>query len=233
MASASDWMPSTWAGKRAMYENIEGKIAGHAAELDLTPAEVTEIEKMCAAAIAVIDFNTEFASTAHAVTEWRDNVFNGIKGKTLTDPPTPETFTNDPAYETGIFQATRDWRDRWLAANGYTKAIGEDLMILGTKGDKVSEADVTPTISAHAAASGYLVGLIVTGREDSDQWIVETRQNGGSWTNTGSFTGKTADVHITPTTPGQPEVIEIRVRLRRKNADYGNPSQIATVTVNP
>ena len=64
-------------------------------------------------------------------------------------------------------------------------------------------------------------------------WIVETKQNGGSWQNAGSFTGKTADITITPTTPGQPEVVDFRIRLRKNNANYGNVSQTATVTVNP
>jgi hypothetical protein len=45
--------------------------------------------------------------------------------------------------------------------------------------------------------------------------------------------GKSADISITPTTPGDAEQIQVRVQLRKSNADYGQPSDPAYVTVNP
>jgi hypothetical protein len=231
--SGTDWMPATLPGKRAMFENIFGKIAAYAAALGLLPADVTAIQKMCSSFISAYDYTTESRATAQGLTEWLDDAMYGDKGKELPSPPAFGTFTNDPAYVTGIIAVMRGWRERWVASTGYTEAIGEDLMVVATKSGSISPDLITPTLQAHAAQSGYLVALVVADRADSDQWTVEVRQNGGAWKNAGTFTGKSADITITPTNPGQPEQVEIRVQLRRKNANYGNLSQIATVTVNP
>jgi hypothetical protein len=228
-----DWMPSTWAAKAAMFANVGAKIAGYATELGLSPADVTAIQGLCELYSSIYIYQTNSQSAATGLTAWRDDAMNTKVIKDLSDPPAFATFTVPAGAKTGILPTFRDWRDQWVSASGYTDAIGEDLMIVATGGDAPEPGDVTPVIQAHAAQSGYLVGIVVTDRGDSDQWIVETRQGPGDWSNAGSYTGKTADVHITPTTPGKPELVDIRVRLRRKNADYGNTSQIATVTVNP
>ncbi|MBK9216155.1 MAG: hypothetical protein IPM59_11255 [Chloracidobacterium sp.] len=53
------------------------------------------------------------------------------------------------------------------------------------------------------------------------------------WQNAGSFTGKTADITVSPINDGDPEQVEVRVQLRKNNENYANVSQTATVTVNP
>jgi hypothetical protein len=233
VANNADWMPATLPGKRAMFDNILGKIAGYATLLGLLPADVTAIQKMCGAFVTAYDYTMESRATAQGLTEWLDNAMYGNKNKDLPDPPAFAAFTNDPAYITGIIAVMREWRERWVAAPNYTQAVGEDLMIVATKSGSITPDLVTPTLQAHAAQSGFVVALVVSDRAEADQWTAETRQNGGAWTNAGTFTGKSADITVTPTTPGKPEQVEIRVQLRRKNSNYGNPSQIATVTVNP
>ena len=53
------------------------------------------------------------------------------------------------------------------------------------------------------------------------------------WNNAGTFTGKSADLNVTPGEAAVPIQIDVRVQLRKKNANYGQLSQTATVTVNP
>ena len=65
-------------------------------------------------------------------------------------------------------------------------------------------------------------------------WEIEIRRKGETtFTALKSATGKSANVVITPTSDGDPEQIEVRVQLRKSNADYGEPSDPAYVTVNP
>ena len=45
--------------------------------------------------------------------------------------------------------------------------------------------------------------------------------------------GKSIDVTIEPTAQGKPEQIQVRVQLKKNNADYGQPSDAVYVTVNP
>jgi hypothetical protein len=38
---------------------------------------------------------------------------------------------------------------------------------------------------------------------------------------------------VTPTTPGESEQIQVRVQLKKNNQNYGQPSDMVYVTVNP
>ena len=73
----------------------------------------------------------------------------------------------------------------------------------------------------------------MTGRADSNMWDVYILRKGGSWTKQETCSGKSADITITPTIPGDAEQIQVRVQLRKSNADYGQPSDPAYATVNP
>ena len=234
MANDTDWMPSTLGGKVAMMSNVVGKIGGYGTELDLTAGEITAIQTLCNEFVVVYNYHVAANAAASGLTEWRDNAFYGSpKGAALPDPPAFAAFSNNEDYKIGILNIFRDLREQWVAASGYTQAIGEDLMIVKPDGGELPEVDVTPTIQVSAAEIGYSFGILVSGRAASDLWIVETKQKGQDWKNAGSFTGKSADITITPLTPGDPEQVEVLVRLRKDNQDYGNLSQIATVTVNP
>lgn len=64
-------------------------------------------------------------------------------------------------------------------------------------------------------------------------WDVYIQRKGGSWEKVHSATGKSSDVHVTPSTPGDAEQLLVRVQLRKNNADYGQLSDIVPVTINP
>ncbi len=233
-ATGTDWMPRTWGGKRAMFTNVRAKLVNHKDELGLTDDQLTTVQDLCSEAVAIIDYQTQQHSASQGVTEWRDNAFTGSpKGSDLTAPPGQPTFSMPSDGVIGILALFRDYREQWVAASGWTQAIGEDLMVVKVEGETLDASQVTPLITVAPAQFGYVAGITVTDRGDADQWIVETRQQGDDWQTAGAFTGKTADVTITPKNPGQPEVVEFRIRLRKSNQNYGNLSQTATVTVNP
>lgn len=233
MANA-DWMPTTWAGKAAMFANVGAKIGNYDAELGLTPAEVAAAVAMCDQFAAQYSYVTQTQAYSQAVTQWRDLGMSGEpEGDPLGAPPVVPVYNSPGGEIIGLLDAFRAERDRWVAAAGYTQAIGEDLMIVSTAGAGFNPGDVTPTIAVSAAQADYLFGITVSNRADSDMWTVQTKQKGGSWQNAGSFTGKTADITVSPISDGDPEKVEVRVQLRKNNENYGNVSQTATVTVNP
>ena len=91
-----------------------------------------------------------------------------------------------------------------------------------------------PTIDLTAALHGYMYSVVVSRREDSDAWNVMVRHaGGGSWQLAATGTGKSLDIVYSPTTPGDAVQLEVYVQLRRSNANYGEPSEIGLVTVNP
>lgn len=228
-----DWMASTYAGKAAMCSNILAKIDSVSAVLTLTVAQVDRIKLLCEEYLNVYEYTVQTQASGHSVTEWRDQILNGVLDKPAPDPPAAIPYTAVVGSITGWVEAFREMRELIVAQAGYTRAIGEDLMIVKPVTESPDQGSVQPTIQAHGAQSGYVFAIVVSGREKADMWEVQIKQGDGDWVTKGSYTGKSADITITPTTPGQPEQIQVRVQLRKSNANYGQLSQIATVTVNP
>lgn len=233
MPENNDWLERSWPGRVVQFGQIKAHIGQFESELGLTPAEVAEIEAFMAYAISVINHQTDSQAAAKGVTEWRDNAFNGPKGQPLPAPPAANAYVVPAGAETGIIEIIREWREQWVAADGYEQAIGETLMIVKAEGDSLNPNDVTPTIQVSGAQSGYEIGIIVSDRGDAKISQVWIRQKGGEWTLAETLEGKGGSITITPLTPGDPEQVDVRVQLRKNNANYGNVSATHTVTVNP
>jgi hypothetical protein len=108
------------------------------------------------------------------------------------------------------------------------------LGILPTQGDSLVEAEVKPQIETFAAQSGYQFSVVVSGRGNSDMWdVLILKKGAASWQSVKTAVGKSVDVQITPTTPGEAEQIQVRVQLKKNNQNYGQPSDMVYVTVNP
>lgn len=106
--------------------------------------------------------------------------------------------------------------------------------IVVPKGEGISPGSVKPTGDVSAAQNGYLFSVVVANRGESDQSEVQIRRAGSeTWTTVKAFTGKSVDVTVSPTTPGQPEQIQVRIQLKKKNENYGQVSDAVSVTVNP
>ena len=100
----------------------------------------------------------------------------------------------------------------WLTLPGWTKAIGELLLVIKPESNSLNPNDISPTLKAVAAQSGSEVAVIVSDRGGTDLWDLEGRRKGGDWFLLGTFNGKGVSDGITPTTPGEPEQLDLRAR---------------------
>jgi hypothetical protein len=79
----------------------------------------------------------------------------------------------------------------------------------------------------------YEAAWFLAGREEADQFQVWMRKAGTEdWLLAATATGKSVDVTYVATESG-PATLEVYIQLRKGNANYGQPSDIALVTVNP
>lgn len=181
------------------------------------------------------DYSEIIDQDKKAVFQIKAAVYNGDSNVPASPFPVfPVAAPPQSPPQTGILERTQQRNRQIKAAPGYTEEIGVALGIAGGGITAQSPSSVTPTIEVFAGASGAMFSCVVGNRVDSDSWIVQILRTGGSsWQNTGTFTGKSADVNISLTNPGQPEQIQVRIQLRKSNADYGNVSAALTVTVNP
>lgn len=233
MAGETDWLERSWPGRRAQFAQVGAKIGEFENELGLTPAEVAAIVAFCAWAVMVIDYQTEVQAVSKGVTEWRDYAFTGPKGGPVAASPAASAFVVPAGATTGILEQFRDYREQWVAADGYTQAIGETLMIVKAEGESLNPNDVTPTAQVSGAQSGYEIGIIVSDRGEAKISQVWIRQKGGQWVLAETLEGKAGSIIITPLSPGDPEQVDVRIQCRKNNANYGNVSATYTVTVNP
>jgi hypothetical protein len=171
-----------------------------------------------------------------SVTEVKDQVYNGDPDESINAYPSfALTALPNPAVKAGALSRYNNRKGRAKLASGYTEQIGIAMGYVDTPAEPVSPGSVKPVIDvASPAASGYSFTLVISGREDADAGDVLIRRGGSeTWAFAKSFTGKAVDITISPTTPGQPEKIQVTVQLKRKNENYGQPSDAVSVTVNP
>ncbi|HEX8369837.1 MAG TPA: hypothetical protein VF604_14925 [Pyrinomonadaceae bacterium] len=137
------------------------------------------------------------------------------------------------ALKAGVEKRSRERDQRFLHSATMNEAARLALDLVD-ESSNISQHSVKPTVEAFAAAGNYEFALVAANRGKSDMYDVQVRRKGSeTWTVVKSATGKSANVTVAPTTPGQPEQLQVRVQLKRKNENYGQPSDPVYVTVNP
>ncbi|MFN0279560.1 MAG: hypothetical protein ACKVRN_13340 [Pyrinomonadaceae bacterium] len=230
-AQGNDWFPGRLPEQAEMFANVKGKIANYTAILPLTAPQVTQITLICNEFNAVYNYVAQVRSTAEAIVEWRKLIFKGVP--TGSAAPSPPVF---PAYGPvlgsviGIFTQFRDLVEIIKASPGYTRAIGEDLMIVRPATEAPSAGSVTPELKIKGV-SGNTVE-IMSSLQGLDAMRIEYIKDGTSAWNIKAFlTSLPANVTIGLAVPGQPETGRIRAILIEKNEDFGNYSPEYPVTL--
>jgi hypothetical protein len=205
-----------------------------AAPLGITPAE-----------LAALGLDIEDYQALGLMTAQTENYKASLRQYRLTftegkvgdpDPVFPfESFNAPPnaPRPAGFFQRLMEIIERIRVAPAYTPAIGAALGIIPSQPDGIAPNDVKSSIEAFPAQTGYMFSIVVSNRAEADAWAVMIQPKGGEWTNAGTFTGKSADVTFVPTPAGNPVAVSVRVQLKKKNANYGQLSDIVAITLNP
>lgn len=228
------WWPLGLAEQLALMMNVLAKITGHQAALGLTNAQRVKIEELCSSFISVYNYVELQRETAGALIEWRQDCFYRPGGGAQDAPPTFSAYAPPAGAVAGCVTEFKEQRDMCVNIPGAPVAVLEDLMFLGDDKTPNIPGSVQPTVKATAAATGYLASVVVSGREDADGWEAWKLDKGAAnWVYKGTYNGKSADIVFDPTTPGDPYQFQLRIQLRKANANYGQPSDAVTVTLNP
>ncbi len=234
MPNNTDWYPDSMIKLALWWANFLLRRAEFEAKYPILLTRKAEIEK----AGAWIEYWVDARHTFDDMSTQLSKYFNAIAGNDPTaDQPSPITWTLPPnvpdEVPTGIEKFIRDIRREVVGLTNYSKADGEALGFEATAPANIVPADVKPTIQITAAAHGYAASIVVSNRSGIEMWDVYILRKGGEWTKLTTCSGKSADVTITPTVPGEAEQCQIYVQLRRSNANFGQPSQPDYVTFNP
>ncbi len=236
MVPSRTWFPLSLQDRAAWFQNFVTQFSPVAVSLGFTAGDVTAIGEDNAAFQWLAEQTVTVENFRSAVVEYRLNLTEGDIGD--PDPIYPgQTFDNPPSLQpAGMFERLNNLRNRILASPAYSDDLGILLGIVGDGGGVgISESDVKPEIQCTPAATGYMFSIVVNKRYDADSWQVWATPAGVTdWKILTTATGKSTDVVVSPTgeVPA-PVQLQVRVQLRRSNENYGEPSDIAQVTVNP
>lgn len=200
-----------------------------------TNADMVAIPAALANLIYIRDFSELVDANKKAVTQIKQTVFNGEPTDTVSAFPVfpiggfPETAL------AGELERAIVRNKRFRLGPGYTEEIGDALGLAGSP-QTISPGSIIPVIEITPSGSDYMFSIVVSNRGSSDMWDVETRKNGSNtWIVSKTSSGKSTDVMMPPnnTEDPTPYQIQVRVRLRKGNDYYGQPSAISQTTVNP
>jgi len=224
------------------YDELEDMLTVQAAnidefkdELEATAEEITAITED----LANVTYARNFVETADAnkksTTKLKQDLFNGDENKPLGEFPIFAVgawpFPDAKNNALGRHNATNA---RWKTAKGYTEQIGIAMAIISPPPPNVIPGDVKPTINVFEAQTGAHFTVVAGNRQAADSFRVMVRRKGSNeWVVADTGVGKSVDVHMTLTTPGEPEQIQVRIQLRKNGADYGQISDTVYVTLNP
>jgi len=234
MIPSQTWFPTNLAARAAWYKNFAEKFAEVALSLGFTAPDIASVNDDSEVFDYLADADVEINAYKKAVGQYRTILTENAVGTMNPQFPANMTFTLPAMVDTGMFERLSKLVERIRVAPQFTNEIAALLKIMPTAADEIVETDVKPSIQVFAAQTGYLFTVVVTGRAEADMWEVLILKKGANgWQSVKTATGKSVDVTLSPTTPGEAEQLQVRVQLRKNNQNYGQPSSIEYVTINP
>lgn len=211
----------------------QANLPTYQAAVGATAGDLTAVADALANLIQIRDYSELVDANKKVVFQIKQVLFNGATTETVPAFPIFPDGDLPATIRAGELELAMNRNKRFRLGPGYTEDIGVALGI-ETVGPLAPEIEPKPVIDVFAAQTGYTFSTVVTNRGAADSWHAQIlRAGSATWQTVGTFTGKSADVTIPPTTPGQPEQVQVRVQLRKNNANYGVVSDASYVTVNP
>ena len=232
--ASKDWYEHAFEALAAWWVNFLLRRPDFEDKYTILHTKATELDAIAAWVAYWVDARHAFDESSKQLTAY----FSTIAGNDPNaDPPSPFTIALPPGTPAevppGIEKFIRDVRREVVGLTNYAKADGEALGFEATALQPIAPGDVKPTISVFGATHDYGITIVVSNRAGVNNWDVYMTRKGGNRTKIDTCEGKSADITITPTTPGDAEQVQIDVQLRKNNANFGQPSDPAFVTANP
>lgn len=204
------------------------------AEVGATAQDIQDVIDLHANLILIADHCEVVDANKKTEFKVKQLMFDGEIGEGVPPLPVYVKLTWATTPVAGARDLTMNRNKRFMLGPGYKFEIGVALGIEVESPDGLVPSTVVPTIEVHGAQTGAMFGILVGNRGDSNMWQVQILRKGASvWENLDKFSGKTADVTVPLTNPGESEQIQVRIQLLKNNLPYGQLSLAATVTINP
>lgn len=224
---------STDAGLLEHLQKQKQSIGQYRAEAGADDDDIRELNNDEGNMEAIMEFcplADEFKSTAFGI---KRVLIRGNIGDSVGTMMTAPTFTPPAELVAGIEKRSRKRDGLWKRSKTMTEAAMIALDLVDTP-DNIAPGTIKATFEAHPAQMGLEAALVISNRGKSDMWkALGQKSDATKFSEMTSGTGKSGNVTLQPTTPGQPERILMMIQLYKNNEPYGQPSDPKYVTFNP
>lgn len=146
----------------------------------------------------------------------------------------PPSLVVPAAVPTGIYDRLARLVKRIRRQPGYTLSIGASLDILHSNLERIALAEYKPKWSAKALPDPYSFEIKFVKKRFKAARVEIMRKGVRKWEVLDVFTTSPAEFTIAPTTPGQPEMINVRIVMcESKTKLLGNFSDSKEITLTP
>lgn len=231
MASGSDWYPVRRDQQRAMYANVLAKIENYKNVIDgLDDPRIERIKLMCGTYIAIYDWLAQSEARLGGGYEFQKDMERGPSGETPTPPPAFVSLALPAGAFKGFVTEFRKDMGLLKRQNGYTRAIGEDLMIVAAEPDQISPEERMPAFT-FTARQGYRVSVTGSMQGMRAANFYYRRKGQTEYVFVGYLTRAPGEIHIPPAAAGVPEVGEMKAIFSENNQEVGQFSPSTEVTL--
>lgn len=224
------WFPKSRALRLTIVENFRMKIPNYMTVLGLTQAELDRLELILQAYLDIDAYVESCKATMEATIQWRDKIYEDEAEKgNATNPPMFSGYTVPAGLTHGILDEFRTMVDQIKVKSGYTLAIGEDLMIVGSEAPPTPE-NISPQLTVETRPN-YTVKVSGTMKGMDAVRVEFQRKGAANFAMIGVLTSLPGELTISPQTAGEPEAGHIRAIFLKKNQPDGDYSPEYPVTV--
>lgn len=225
------WFARTRPKQLVQFTNMKAKIEDYADILPLATAKVTRILLICDTFIAVYNFVEQSRAKMKSLTDWQDLIFTGeggTQGEAAPAAPAFQALALPAGAFVGIFEEFLELVADIKRCDNYTRAIGEDLMIVEIEGEERDPNEMSPALTLKA--SGYKVKI-----EGSLQGMkairLEYLKKGANIPQTFFLNKLPGEITVIASEPNIPEAGQIRAVFFEDNADIGEWSPNYSITL--
>lgn len=226
----ADWLMSKTLPERyLMFDNVQGKIGGYKADFKLADDWIEDVQLICQTFTTAYEGVVENRATGKQMDGWFEDLCESKDENSPADGSPKFLAIVLPAGALkGIYTRFRRKMDFFKSNEAYTRAIGEDLMIVAPEGTERNINDAFPEFKPSADANNEITAGYVRGEFDGAemQWRVAGTE---MW----QFADKSSEpfIKFTPDGITFPAKIELRGIYLLKNKRVGKWSPIYLLTI--
>jgi hypothetical protein len=214
-----------------MYANVLAKIDNYKGVIDgLDLPRIDRIKLMCNMYVAIYDWLGQSEAALGGGYEFQKDMEKGNSAETPTPPPPFASLALPAGAFKGFVTEFRKDIGLLKRQNGYTRAIGEDLMIVAGEPDQISPEERIPAF-AFTARQGYRISVTGSMQGMRAANFYYRRKGQTDYVFVGYLTRAPGEIHIPPAQAGVPEVGEIRAIFSENNQEVGQFSPGTEVTL--